>query len=148
MSWTKAVVTGASSGIGDSIARQLAARGTHVVLVARTQERLEALATDLGGPERATVVVADLADHADMERVAHLIATDPEIDLVVNNAGFGVHGVMAESDGAEQLSMVEVMVRCLTLLSQTAAVTMAPRGRGGILTVSYTHLTLPTLLLV
>jgi len=136
MSWTKAVVTGASSGIGDSTARQLAAHGTHVVLVARTQERLEALATDLGGPERATVVVADLADHADVERVAHLIATDEEIDLVVNNAGFGVHGVMAESDGAEQLSMVEVMVRCLTLLSQAAAVTMAPRGRGGILNIS------------
>ena len=136
MGWTKAVVTGASSGIGDAVARQLAAQGAHVVLAARTKERLEALASDLGGPERASVVVADLADHADVERLAQLIATDPEIDVVVNNAGFGVSGGMAESDAAEQLSMVDVMVRCLTRLSQAAAAAMAPRGRGGILNIS------------
>ena len=136
MGWTKAVVTGASSGIGDAIARRLAAQGTHVVLVARTQERLDALAAELGGSDRATVMVADLAEHADVELVVDLIATDPDIDVVVNNAGFGVSGAIVESDAAEQLSMVDVMVRCLTRLSQAAAAAMAPRGRGGILNIS------------
>ena len=136
MGWNKAIVTGASSGIGEAIARRLAAQGTHVVLVARTTQRLEALAIECGGPDRATVLVADLADHDDVEQVAELITSDPEIDLVVNNAGFGVSGAIAEADAAEQLSMVDVMVRCLTRLSQAAAAAMATRGRGGILNIS------------
>lgn len=136
MTWTKAVVTGASSGIGHAIARQLADAGTHVVLVARTKERLDELAEQLGGSDHATVLPADLGDRAGVAPVAELIATDPDLDLVVNNAGFGVSGQMAEADLDAQLGMVDVNVRCLTQLSQTAAAAMAPRGRGGILNIS------------
>ncbi|MDH4169729.1 MAG: SDR family oxidoreductase [Acidimicrobiia bacterium] len=136
MSWTRAVVTGASSGIGEALARRLSQAGTHVVLVARTQSRLDELADQLGGPDRATVLVADLADRAGVAPVAELIAGEPEIDLVVNNAGFGVSGAIAESDVERQLAMIDVNVRCLTQLSHAAAAAMAPRGRGGILNIS------------
>ncbi|MDH3706002.1 MAG: SDR family NAD(P)-dependent oxidoreductase, partial [Acidimicrobiia bacterium] len=136
MSWNKAVVTGASSGIGYAIARQLAEAGTHVVLVARTKERLDALADQLGGPDNATVLPADLGDPASVAAVADLIASDADIDLVVNNAGFGVSGEMADADAERQLAMIDVNVRCLTQLSQAAAAAMAPRGRGGILNIS------------
>jgi len=136
MTWNKAIVTGASSGIGEALARRLARDGTHVVLVARTQSRLDALAEELGGSEQATVLVADLADHDDVEKVAALIDQDPHIDLVVNNAGFGVNGHVSEASPQSQLSMIDVNVRCLTRLSQAAAAVMAERGRGAILNIS------------
>ena len=136
MTWTKAIVTGASSGIGQAIARQLAEAGTHVVLVARTKTRLDELAAELGGADRATVLPADLADPAGVASVAELISNDPDIDLVVNNAGFGSSGAIAESEVDAQLGMIDVNVRCLTHLSHAAAAAMAPRGGGAILNVS------------
>ncbi|GJM37893.1 MAG: short-chain dehydrogenase [Acidimicrobiales bacterium] len=136
MTWTKAIVTGASSGIGEAIARRLAADGTHVVLVARTKDRLDSLAGELGGTERATVHVADLGEPRDVAEVAQLIDTDPEIDLVVNNAGFGATGPVAGSELDGQLGQIDVNVRCLVQLSHAAAQAMAPRGSGAILNVS------------
>ncbi|MGI9601131.1 MAG: SDR family NAD(P)-dependent oxidoreductase [Acidimicrobiales bacterium] len=136
MTWTKAVVTGASSGIGDALARQLSAAGTHVVLVARTESRLVELATELGGADNATVLPADLAEPNGVAGVAELIAGDDDIDLVINNAGFGVSGAISESEVDRQLAMIDVNVRCLTQLSHAAATAMAPRGRGGILNIS------------
>lgn len=136
MSWTKAVVTGASSGIGEAIARRLADAGTHVVLVARTKDRLDALAEELGGGDHATVHVADLGEPRDVAEVAELITNDADIDLVVNNAGFGVTAPVIETDAMAQLGMIDVNVRCLTQLSHAAGVAMAERGRGGILNIS------------
>jgi short-subunit dehydrogenase len=136
MAWTKAVITGASSGIGKAIARQLAAAGTHVILVARTKARLDDLAEELGGPDRATVLVADLADRDNVAAVAGLIGSDPQIDLVANNAGFGINAEVAESDLDRLLAMIDVNVRCLTQLSHAAAAAMEPRGRGAILNIS------------
>lgn len=136
MTWTKAVVTGASSGIGEAIARILADAGTHVVLVARTKDRLDELAEELGGGDHATVHVADLAEPRDVAAIADLVTRDAEIDLVVNNAGFGFAGPFAESDPTGQLGMIDVNVRCLTQLSHAAAAAMSERGRGGILNIS------------
>lgn len=136
MSWIKAVVTGASSGIGEAIARRLADEGTHVVLVARTEQRLGELAAQLGGPDHATVHVADLADPEAVAGVAELVAADVDIDLVVNNAGFGVSAPFAETEVERELGMIDVNVRALTRLSHAAATAMVARGRGGILNIS------------
>ena len=87
-------MTGASSGIGREIARQLAAEGTALVVVARDAARLEALAAEVA--VAVEVLVADLADPAQLAAVeARLADADRPVDLVVNNAGFGTYGDLA-----------------------------------------------------
>src|SRR4051812_22854042 len=107
-----AVVTGASQGIGAEIARDLARRGHRVVLVARDEEKLRALADELtaaGG--RTDVLTADLADRAVRaklpDRVAALGVTP---DILVNNAGFSTMGRVSEADPDAEMMMVEVDV--------------------------------------
>lgn len=134
--WNRAVVTGASSGIGEALARRLSAEGTHVVLVARTEATLHSLADQLGGDDAATVLVADLASAADVEAVAAVVGGEPVVDLVINNAGFGLEGPVAEADPERQLSMIDVNVRALTRLTHAALAAMVPRGEGNVLNVS------------
>ena len=94
--FTSALVTGASSGIGEELTRQLVAAGVPVVAVARRADRLAALADELGGVE---VLVADLATRDGQDAVAARIADDDRpVELVVNNAGFGTSGAFAELD--------------------------------------------------
>lgn len=129
-----ALVTGASSGIGEAMTRRLAGAGVHVVVVARRRERLESLAAELGNVE---VLVADLCDHDDQERVASRIA-DPErpVDLVVNNAGFGTSGAFADLDSERLRAEITVNVDALTRLTHAALAVMVPRRRGWVLNVS------------
>ncbi|MFT5685199.1 MAG: short-subunit dehydrogenase [Myxococcota bacterium] len=125
-----ALITGASSGIGAALSEELADRGVgRLVLVARRADRLEALASRLPG------AVAHPADLTDPTAIADLIAAWPEVDLVVNNAGFGYRGPLATQDPERLLAMVDLNCRALLQLSQAWLPRMTARHRGWILNV-------------
>lgn len=129
-----ALVTGASSGIGEAMARLLADAGVPQVIVARRTERLDALAAQYAGIE---VLTADLVTDAGVQLVATRIAsTRQPIDLVVNNAGFGTSGPFHETDPDRMVDEIAVNVRALTRLSRAALGAMVPRGNGYLLNVS------------
>ena len=133
--WTRALVTGASSGIGRSIAERLAVDGTALVVVARDTERLQALAEGL--PVNAEVLSADLATEKGRAAVADRIASNDEpIDLVVNNAGLGFAGNLVDLKDADDRRTVDVNVVALHELTRTAAKVFVERGGGAILNVS------------
>ncbi|MDU0967491.1 MAG: SDR family oxidoreductase [Actinomycetaceae bacterium] len=135
----RALITGASSGLGEQFAIQLAERGHNLVLVARRADRLEALARDLESAHGVEVEVlpADLADRDQLERVAQRVrsATSP-VDLLVNNAGFGLGQNFLEDDLAREEQALAVMVRAVLVLSHAAGNTMRQRGHGAICNVS------------
>jgi short-subunit dehydrogenase len=134
-----ALVTGASSGIGREFARALSARGHRVALVARRAERLEQLRDELGGPDRAIVIAADLADPGDRERIATTLATQGlEVEILVNNAGFGVYQEFVEADLARELQQVRVNVEAVVDLTGRFLPGMVQRGRGAIINMSST----------
>ena len=136
---SRALVTGASSGIGAAFARQLAARDSNLVVVARDGERLEQLAHDLGGLHGidCEVLVADLTDHEACERVAARIGDDASaVDLVVNNAGFGTSGRFVRQVVEEEHREIELNVVALHRLTHAAVQTMVARGQGGVINVS------------
>jgi uncharacterized protein len=125
-----ALVTGASAGIGEAIVRRLAADGVKTIVVARRADRLEALAKELPGVE---VLVGDVADLADIDRIAARVA---EVDLLVNNAGLGVHCKAAAAPPHHFDNQVAVNIGAVVELSRAAAVAMSARRRGWILNVS------------
>ena len=129
-----ALVTGASSGIGEVMAGMLADAGVAVVAVARRADRLESLAERHPGVE---VLVADLATDAGQATVVdRIVDAARPVDLVVNNAGFGVSGVFQELDPVRLAEEIDVNVAALTRLSHAALSVMVPRGRGWLLNVS------------
>lgn len=129
-----ALVTGASSGIGEQFARQLAARGLHLVVTARRKERLDALADELRGAHgvRVTAVAADLA-HADFLAPVTAACADEDIGLVVSNAGFGLKGPLHAADPEQLRAMLHVNCLAPTLLARAFAPGLLARGRGGLL---------------
>ncbi len=137
MQLTRAMVTGASSGIGEVYARRLAGRGVDVVLVARRGDRLRALAEDLErNGVRAEVLVADLTDEAGLAQVvARLVAPEAPVDLLVNNAGFGTTGAFAQLPVERELAMIELNVSALVRLTH-AALGVMEDGGGAIVNVS------------
>ena len=138
MSVSRALITGASSGIGEVYARRLAARGADLVLVARRADRLEALAGELEQQGVSVEVLdADLTDDDELVTVADRVAAvEAPVDLLVNNAGFGVTGVFAELPVARQMAMVELNVGALVRLTHAALGAMVGRGAGAIVNVS------------
>ena len=134
-----ALVTGASSGIGEAFARQLAARGMHLVLTARRLDRLEALADDLHTRHGTLtdLVSGDLADPATPTRLLEEIRSrDRQVELLVNNAGYAVVGDIGETDRAKTLEMLNVNVAALTELTYAVLPGMVERGHGAIVNLS------------
>src|SRR5512143_888836 len=136
MAW--ALVTGASVGLGAEFARQIAGGGRSVVLVSRDAVRLGAVARELEAMGVETeVLVADLAKRPDLARVATRLASEERpVDLLVNNAGFGLRRGLLDATVEELDDALDVMVRGVMLLSHAAARAMSARGAGTIINVS------------
>jgi short-subunit dehydrogenase len=138
-STTAALVTGASSGIGVDLARDLAGRGHNVVLVARRGDRLEALAAELRTAHaiRAEVLTCDLTDPAALEALpARVAALDLTVDILVNNAGYGSAGQFVDLDHRSESNMVRLNCEAVVALSGAYAPAMVQRGTGAILIVA------------
>jgi short-subunit dehydrogenase len=137
MSRPLALVTGASAGIGQSFAEQLARSGHDLVIVARRRDRLEALAARLGAEHRAAVevVVADLATSAGIDTVAAGVRALP-LDLVVNNAGFGGYRPFVELAPKVADELVSVHINAAVQLTRAALTGMVARDRGAVVNVA------------
>jgi uncharacterized protein len=136
-----ALITGASSGIGLELAREFARHRHDVVLVARNEAALTALADDLRQKAgiKATVLPFDLSDpSAPGALFAEVSRQGIVVDWLVNNAGFATYGLFTEPDTARDLEVVQVNVVALTHLAKLFAPGMQTRGRGGILNVAST----------
>ena len=132
------LITGASAGIGAELARVFAEHGHELVLVARREDRLAALADEIakGGRPRPIVLTADLGQRDAVAKIeAQLSLLDLEPAIVVNNAGFGLLGRAATLSCDEQLAMIDLNIRALTELSLAFLDSIA-RHRGGILNVA------------
>ena len=133
-----AVITGASSGIGHDLAQLFAQDDYDLVLVARSEERLRAIAQALHGRYgiNAQVVVADLAKPNAAQEVFDAI--DADVDVLVNNAGYGLGGPFAETDLRKELDMIQVNIVALTQLTKLFLAPMIARKSGRILNVAST----------
>ena len=132
-----AIVTGASSGIGKVYAERLAARGHDLVLVARRRDRLEQIADDLQArfSIRARPLVADLSTGTGVDAVTDLLATDPSVSLIVNNAGFSALRPLTQTPEYTVSRMIALNVTALTALSKAALAAFKARNRGTIINV-------------
>ncbi|GJF15996.1 short-chain type dehydrogenase/reductase [Mycolicibacterium cyprinidarum] len=129
------LVTGASSGIGEEIAREFTRRGYRVILVARRADRLRALADSLGGSAR--VLPADLADPEDRATLPDQVAAlGLTVDVLVNNAGLSNLGSVARSNPKDELQLVEVDVAAVVDLCSRFVPAMVSRRRGAVLNVA------------
>ena len=132
-----AVVTGASSGIGKELAQRSAEAGLNVILVARSEMRLEILAKELRSRHgvQAEVVVADLSNSGGTEKVVAAV-TDYDVGLLIASAGFGTSGELIHGGLKEELEMIDVNCKSLFALTHHFARSFVDRGRGGIVLLS------------
>jgi len=133
-----ALVTGASSGLGAEFARQLARRGSNLILVARSTDRLRALAAEIEHthPVRVEVVAADLADRAAVAAVAERVRG--RVHLLVNNAGLGTYGPFVDLDTDRDYEQILVNNAALVALTRALLPNMLDRHTGGVLNVAST----------
>ena len=138
---TTAIVTGASSGLGAEFARTLAARGANLVLVARREDRLNELADELASAHDVTVHPLAL-DLATPGAIDHLVGFVRErgltVDSLINNAGFGMHGALADADAARIDEQVRLNVGALVSLTRAFLPEMTASGRGVLVNVAST----------
>lgn len=131
-----ALITGASAGLGVEFARQLSRRGHRLLLVARRKDRLEALTGELGN---ARAVAIDLGKPGSAAKlIAGLEADGERIDMLVNNAGFGLRGKFHELHAQQQRQMIDINIGALTDLCRLTVPQMIERGSGSILNVAST----------
>lgn len=134
-----ALITGASAGIGAEFARKLAARGMHLVMVARRQQPMDQLARELDTRHgtKSEVIVADLTDPNEVRRVVDEVSRrGVDLELLVNNAGFGFVGTVDDVDAARMLDMIRLNIGALTDLTYRFLPGMLDRGHGGIINVA------------
>ncbi|MFT4110818.1 SDR family NAD(P)-dependent oxidoreductase [Propionicimonas sp.] len=135
----RSLVTGATSGLGAAFARALAAQGSDLVIVARDAGRLAAAAAELGAAHGVEVDVlrADLSVEADLQTVAAALeSTERPVDLLVNNAGFGIHTRLTDFDVAVHRHAIDVMCVAVLVLGGAAGRAMRARGHGRIVNIS------------
>jgi short-subunit dehydrogenase len=136
-----ALVTGASSGIGADIARELADRGHALTLVARREDRLTALAEEIETKRhvRTDVIACDVSDQAARERmIAEIRARGLEVSVLINNAGFGSAGQFQDLDLANELLMVRTNIEAVVHLCGEYVPAMVERGDGAVMNVAST----------
>lgn len=136
---TTALITGATAGLGRGFAAALAAKGHDVVLVARTQDRLDDVARELHAEYGVSVqtLTADLSVRADVERVAaRLTDADAPIEILVNNAGFGIEDAFTRSSVDDEQQLLDVLVVAVMRLTHAALPGMIERHSGQVLNVS------------
>jgi uncharacterized protein len=134
-----ALVTGASSGIGEQYARQLSERGHRVAIVARREDRLIKLAEELGGQERAVVIAADLTVPGDRDRVAgRLDELGANVEILVNNAGYGIYQSFVASGREAELTQLRLLAEAPVDLMGRYLPGMIERGRGAVINMSST----------
>jgi short-subunit dehydrogenase len=138
MSGGLAVVTGATAGIGREFAEQLGARGYDLLLVARDRQRLAATAESLAASHRVETEAfpADLGRDDDVTRLAERLAASPRLALLINNAGFGSRGRLAEVDIERQEAMLRLHVLAPMRLTRAALPVLLARRSGGVVNVS------------
>lgn len=135
------LITGASAGLGEAFARQLAKQGANLVLVARSEDKLNRLAEALRGEAntQVTVLPADLSSPGAVDRlIAEVLSRDLKIDILVNNAGLGVFKDFLDTTLAEQVQQVDLNIRALVALTHAFAPGMVARHRGGVINIAST----------
>ena len=135
MTRTKALVTGATGGIGAVYADRLAARGHDLILTGRDLSRLSALAERLGARAEVETIAADLDDPADLSALALRLERDPSISVLVNNAGIAGGGLALTGDAEAQDRLIRLNVLAATRLATAAARGFAARNRGTIINI-------------
>lgn len=141
----KALITGASSGIGAVYAERLAARGFDLLLVARDEERLHVAANNLQASHSVQVEVlqADLTSRSDLLEVERRLRNDRDISLLLNNAGVAADGPLAAADLDQMEQMIQLNVVALTRLAGAAAANFSAAGRGAIINIASVVALLP-----
>ena len=129
----KALITGASSGIGLDMAKYLSAKKCELILVARSKEKLEKIQEPL--PTKVTIVVADLANEQKVKEL-YALAKKEDIDILINNAGFGLFGPFSETDLSKELEMIDTNIKAVHILTKLILREMEKKNSGYILNVA------------
>ncbi|MCB1112061.1 MAG: SDR family NAD(P)-dependent oxidoreductase [Chlamydiales bacterium] len=132
MKFQLALVTGASSGIGEHLCRLLANKGINLIITARSADKLEKLAEELGEKVEVTIVPADLSDAKNRQKLIAKIHQESP-DLIINNAGLGYYGSVLTRDTDEDLKVLEVNTAALLEISAEAARTLVTKGKKGVI---------------
>ena len=129
----KALITGASSGIGLDMARYLAKQKCELILVAKDKEKLEKVQETL--PTKVTIIVADLSNEQKVKEL-YVLTKKENIDILINNAGFGDFGFFTETDLNKEINMIDTNIRAVHILTKSFLKDMEKRDSGYILNVA------------